>query len=254
MFLEIEHLTMQFGGLIAVNDVSMSVQKGQIHGLIGPNGSGKTTIFNVLSGYYKPTNGTITFEGKKLTGLAAHQITNSGFARTFQNLRLFSSMTVLDNILVGMGHHGQIGIGEAIFNPVAVRHEEKGFFDKALKLLDLLEIADYARDLALSLPYGHQRRVEIARALATEPKILLLDEPAAGLNNIETEKLREILSKILESGVTILLVEHDMKLVMGTCETITVLDYGRKIAEGSAASISNDPIVVEAYLGQEDVL
>jgi branched-chain amino acid transport system ATP-binding protein len=254
MFLEIEHLTMQFGGLVAVNDFSVSVQKGKIHGLIGPNGSGKTTIFNVLSGYYKPTAGRIFFEGKRISGLPAYQITAAGFARTFQNLRLFKSMTVLDNLLVGMGHHGRIGIWQAIFNPVAVQREEKEFFNKAMNLLDLLEIADYARDLAISLPYGHQRRVEIARALATDPKLLLLDEPAAGLNDIETEKLREILMKILDSGVTIFLVEHVMKLVMQICETITVLDYGKKIAEGPATTISNDPIVIEAYLGQEAVL
>ncbi|HUH95970.1 MAG TPA: ABC transporter ATP-binding protein [Anaerolineales bacterium] len=254
MFLEIEHLTMRFGGLVAVNDFSVNVQKGKIHGLIGPNGSGKTTIFNVLSGYYKPTAGRIFFEGKRISGLAAYQITARGLARTFQNLRLFSSMTVLDNLLVGMGHHGRTSIWQTLFYPVAVRREEKEFLDKAMNLLDLLEIADYAGDLATSLPYGHQRRVEIARALATEPKILLLDEPAAGLNEIETKKLREILGKILDSGVTIFLVEHDMKLVMETCETITVLDYGKKIAEGSASAVRNNPIVVEAYLGREDVL
>ena len=195
MFLEIEHLTMQFGGLIAVNDFSVSVEKGKIHGLIGPNGSGKTTIFNVVSGYYKPTSGKILFEGKTLSGLPAYQITASGLARTFQNLRLFSSMTVLDNLLVGMGHHGRTSILDTIFNPVAIQREEKKFIDKAMYLLDLLEIADHARDLAISLPYGNQRRVEIARALATNPKILLLDEPAAGLNDIETEKLREILAR-----------------------------------------------------------
>jgi branched-chain amino acid transport system ATP-binding protein len=253
MFLEIEHLTMQFGGLVAVKDLSMSVRKGELHGLIGPNGSGKTTIFNVLSGYYKPTGGSVRFEGKEVAGLPAYQITQLGFARTFQNLRLFSSMTVLDNVLVGMGHHGQIGVWEAIFSPVAVAREERDFLDRAMKLLELLEITDYAGDLATSLPYGHQRRVEIARALATQPKLLLLDEPAAGLNNIETQTLREILAKIINSGITILLVEHDMKLVMEACETITVLDYGKKIAEGTAAAVSGDPVVVEAYLGQEEV-
>lgn len=254
MFLEIEHLTMQFGGLVAVRDVSMSVKKGEIHGLIGPNGSGKTTIFNVLSGYYKPTSGTVLFEGEPISALPAHEITKRGFARTFQNLRLFGSMTVLDNVLVGMGHHGQIGVWQAIFNPVAVRREEKAFLEKAMHLLDLLAVTEYAGDLATSLPYGLQRRVEIARALATQPKMLLLDEPAAGLNDRETAKLREILSQILASGVTILLVEHDMKLVMEACETITVLDYGKKIAEGTAMAVGKDPVVVEAYLGQEEVL
>jgi branched-chain amino acid transport system ATP-binding protein len=251
MFLEIDQLTMQFGGLVAVNNVSIRVEKGEIHGLIGPNGSGKTTVFNVLSGYYKPTGGRISFEDKKISGLPAHQITAAGFARTFQNLRLFSSMTVLDNVLVGMGHHAKTGLWEAIFNPVAVQREEKEFVDRAMKLLDLLGITSFANERATSLPYGHQRRVEIARALATNPKIILLDEPAAGLNEVETENLRNILSKIRDSGVTIFLVEHDMKLVMGICEVITVLDYGKKIAEGTGTAISNDPVVVEAYLGQE---
>jgi branched-chain amino acid transport system ATP-binding protein len=254
MFLEIENITMQFGGLIAVNDFSLSVPKGEIHGLIGPNGSGKTTIFNVLSGYYKPTSGEVLFEGRKVSGLPAHEITAAGFARTFQNLRLFSSMTVLDNVLVSMGHHATTGVWASIFNPVAVAREEKAFRERAMALLELLGVAEYAQDLATSLPYGHQRRVEIARALASEPRLLLLDEPAAGLNDVETEKLREILMKILDSAVTILLVEHDMKLVMGTCGTITVLDYGKKIAEGAAAVVRNDPVVIEAYLGQEEEL
>jgi branched-chain amino acid transport system ATP-binding protein len=254
MFLDIDQLTMQFGGLVAVNNVSMKVEKGEIHGLIGPNGSGKTTIFNVLSGYYKPTGGRISFEGKKISGLPAHEITAVGFARTFQNMRLFSSMTVLNNVLVGMGHHAKTGLWEVIFNPMAVQREEKAFIDKAMKLLDLLGIADFATERATSLPYGHQRRVEIARALATDPKIILLDEPAAGLNDTETENLRQILMKIRDAGVTIFLVEHDMKLVMGICELITVLDYGKKIADGPCGVISKDPVVIEAYLGQEDDL
>jgi len=252
MFLEIDHLTMQFGGLLAVNNVSISIKKGKIHGLIGPNGSGKTTIFNVLSGYYKPTGGKVSFEGRTISGLPAHQITAAGFARTFQNMRLFKTMTVLENLLVAMGHHAKVGLLQEILNPVAVHQEEKKFVEKAMELLDLLEVADFANELATSLPYGNQRRVEIARALATDPKVILLDEPAAGLNEVETEDLRKTLMKIRDLGVTIFLVEHDMKLVMEVCEEISVLDYGKKIAEGTGAVISKDPVVIEAYLGQEE--
>ena len=251
MFLELEHLFMKFGGLFAVNDVSMSVKQGEIRGLIGPNGSGKSTILNVISGYYKLNSGKISFEGKVLSGLAAHQITAAGFARTFQNLRLFRSMTVLDNVLVGMGHHAKTSLWSALFNPVVVQREESSFVDKAMKLLDLLGISELAHKSATDLPYGNQRLVEMARALATDPKILLLDEPAAGLNEVETDKLREILLKIRDTGVTICLVEHDMKLVMGVCELITVLDYGTKIAEGTGATIRSNPAVIKAYLGQE---
>jgi branched-chain amino acid transport system ATP-binding protein len=254
MFLDIEHLTMQFGGVVAVNDVTLSVKQGEIHGLIGPNGSGKTTIFNVVSGYYKPTSGKVSFEGQTISGLPAYQITAKGFARTFQNLRLFASMTVLDNVLVGMGHHSKTALWQEFFNPAAIQREEKAFTDKAMELLRLLDIEESARKRATSLPYGHQRRVEIARALATNPKIVLLDEPAAGLNEVETEQLRQILLKIRDSGVTIFLVEHDMKLVMGICEMITVLDYGKKIAEGPCAAINCDPVVIEAYLGKEEEL
>ena len=252
MFLEIDQLTMQFGGLVAVNNVSISIKKGKIHGLIGPNGSGKTTIFNVLSGYYKPTGGKVSFEGRTISGLPAHQITAAGFARTFQNMRLFKTMTVLENLLVAMGHHAKVGLLQEILNPVAVHQEEKKFVEKAMELLDLLEVADFAKELATSLPYGHQRRVEMARALATDPKVILLDEPAAGLNEVETEDLRKTLMKIRDLGVTIFLVEHDMKLVMEVCEEISVLDYGKKIAEGTGAVISKDPVVIEAYLGQEE--
>ena len=252
MFLEIDQLTMQFGGLVAVNNVSISIKKGEIHGLIGPNGSGKTTIFNVLSGYYKPTGGKISFEGRVISGLPAHQITAAGFARTFQNMRLFKTMTVMENLLVAMGHHAKVNMFQEIFDPVAVRREEQKFTDKAMELLNLLEVGEFANELATSLPYGHQRRVEMARALATEPKIILLDEPAAGLNEVETETLRNTLLKIRDLGVTIFLVEHDMKLVMEVCEEISVLDYGKKIAEGTGAAISKDPVVIEAYLGLEE--
>ncbi len=254
MSLEIEHLTMAFGGIVAVNDMSMSVKPGEIHGLIGPNGSGKTTVFNVVSGYYKPTQGKVTFDGATISGLPAHQITARGFARTFQNLRLFKSMTVLDNVLVAMGHHAKTSLWQQILDPISVAKEEKALKEKAMDLLGLLSIADYSNAKATSLPYGNQRRVEMARALATDPKIVLLDEPAAGLNETETELLRETLLKIRDSGVTIFIVEHDMKLVKKVCDVITALDYGKKIAEGSYEQVSANPKVIEAYLGKEEEL
>lgn len=254
MSLEIQNLVMRFGGVVAVNDVSLTIQPGKIHGLIGPNGSGKTTIFNVVSGYYKPTSGKVTFDGQVISGLPAHQITALGFARTFQNLRLFKTMTVLDNVLVAMGHHVQTKLWQAILDPISSNREDKVLIEKAMDLLSLFGIADFARERATSLPYGHQRRVEMARALATDPKIVLFDEPAAGLNEVETERLSETLLKIRDSGITIFLVEHDMRLVMGICDVVSVLDYGKKIAEGNTQAIRTDPVVIEAYLGKEEAL
>jgi branched-chain amino acid transport system ATP-binding protein len=206
----------------------------------------------VVSGYYKPTNGKVSFEGRPISNLPAHKITALGFARTFQNLRLFPSMDVLDNVLVATGHQARTSLWDEISSPRAIQREEKAFTDKAMGLLKLLDCEEYARKRATSLPYGLQRRVEIARALATDPKIVLLDEPAAGLNESEMDQLREILLKIRDSGVTIFLVEHHMKLVMGICEALTVLDYGKKIAEGTCGQVSCDPVVVEAYLGKEE--
>ena len=254
MFLELEHLTMKFGGLVAVDDISFSINENEIHGLIGPNGSGKTTIFNMLSGYYKPTSGKIIFDGKNIAGLPAHKVTQAGFARTFQNLRLFKSMTVLENVMVSMGHLAKTKLLNVMFNPIAAQKENDLFTEKAMQLLDLLDIQQYAHNLAISLPYGTQRRVEIARALATEPKILLLDEPAAGLNEVETDELAKILNAIHQSGITIFIVEHDMKLVMGSCHVITVIDYGKKIAEGDCDCVRSNPRVIEAYLGKEEDL
>lgn len=254
MFLELEHLTMKFGGLVAVDDISFNIEQNEIHGLIGPNGSGKTTIFNMLSGYYKPTSGKIIFEGKNIAGLPAHKITQAGFARTFQNLRLFKSMSVLENVMVSMGHLAKTQLLNVMFNPITAGKENTLFTDKALQVLDLLDIRQYANELAVSLPYGTQRRVEIARALATEPKILLLDEPAAGLNEVETDELANILETIHQSGITIFIVEHDMKLVMGSCQMITVIDYGKKIAEGDCNCVRSNPRVIEAYLGKEEDL
>ncbi len=251
MLLEIENLTMRFGGLVAVDNVSLNVQEGEIHALIGPNGSGKTTIFNVVSGYYKPTGGVVRFRGQQISGLPSYRITALGIARTFQNLRLFSSMTVMENVLVALGHHARTRFWQHVIDPIAVRREEEQLKEKALETLRIMRIEKYADEQATSLPYGLQRRVEIARALATEPALVLLDEPAAGLNETETADLRDILLQIRASGITVFLVEHDMKLVMELSDIVSVLDYGKKIAEGSCSAVSCDPVVIEAYLGRE---
>ena len=251
MFLELKDLTIRFGGLLAVDRVSLGVTQGSVHGLIGPNGSGKTTIFNMVSGYYKPTGGDILFEGRSIAGKPTHVITHMGFARTFQNLRLFHSMTVLNNVMVGMSHRAKLPVWELLLNPVSVRREEKELREEAMEILRLLKIDQYADEVASNMPYGTQRRVEMARALAVNPKILLLDEPAAGLSAAESDTLREIILELRERGMTVFLVEHHMRVVMSVCDVISVLDYGRKIAEGDPQSVSCDERVIEAYLGKE---
>jgi len=251
MFLELKDLTIHFGGLVAVDQVNLNVAQGSVHGLIGPNGSGKTTIFNMVSGYYKPTSGDILFEGRSIAGKPTHVITHMGFARTFQNLRLFNSMTVLDNVLVGMSHRAKLPLWELLVNPVSVRREERELREEGMEILRLLKIEEYADDVASNLPYGTQRRVEMARALAIQPSILLLDEPAAGLSTTESDTLMDIIFELCERGITVFLVEHHMRVVMNVCDVISVLDYGRKIAEGDPRTVSCNERVIEAYLGKE---
>jgi branched-chain amino acid transport system ATP-binding protein len=252
MYLELKDLTMKFGGLVAVNEVSLDVSEGSIHGLIGPNGSGKTTLFNVLSGYYTPSSGSILFQGRPITGLKPHVITQMGFARTFQNLRLFRSMTVLGNVLVATNPRAKLHLWDLLLNPLAVSREEELLRKKSFEALHALQIEDFADKIATSLPYGTQRRVEMARALATGPKVLLLDEPAAGLSSDEAETLMQIIFELRLRGITVFLIEHHMQLVMKVCDVISVLDHGRKIAEGAPAAISCDERVIEAYLGEEE--
>lgn len=254
--LSIEGLTKRFGGVTAVNDVSFTVQAATMHGLIGPNGSGKTTNFNLISGVYRPDGGKITFEGKTISGVPAHRITRSGIARTFQNLRLFKTMSVLENVLVGLGGSPR-GRDTTFFwdpylRPWRERAAETHMRAEAMGLLDRFQLADLADIAATSLPYGKQRRVEIARALATRPRLLLLDEPAAGLNAEETRELEETLRGLVDGGLTILMIEHDMRLVMGCCHWVSVLDQGKLIADGTPDAVRSDEHVLAAYLGKEE--
>ena len=250
--LDVKNLSISFGGLRAVDGFEMQIEKGELYGLIGPNGAGKTTVFNLLTGVYKPNEGIIKLDGEDITGKKTIDINKAGIARTFQNIRLFKQLSVLDNVKVGLHNHYKYSTLEGILRLPKYKKVEKAMDEKAMEILKVFDLDGEADVLATNLPYGKQRKLEIARAMATEPKLLLLDEPAAGMNPNETGELMETIQFVREHlGMTILLIEHDMKLVSGICEELTVLNFGQVLAQGKTADVLNNPEVISAYLGDE---
>lgn len=250
--LEIKNVSKFFHGLVAIDDLSMKVKKGQIYGIIGPNGAGKTTLFNCITGLYTPEKGDIIWEGKRINGIAPYKIAELGILRTFQTIRLFSEMSVAENIMSGRHIKSNQKWYNGIIHTPAMIRDEKYNWEKVGELMDFFELSKYATTPAGDLSYGLQRRIEMARALAAEPKLLILDEPAAGLNENETIKLSQTIRDVRDKGVTILMIEHDMDMVMNLCEYITVINFGAKISEGKPSFVQDDPVVVEAYIGSEE--
>jgi ABC-type branched-subunit amino acid transport system ATPase component len=248
-----EGLTLRFGGLTAVDDVRLTVRAGSVHALIGPNGAGKSSVLNLISGFYTPTSGHISFFGNSIVGKPSHELARLGIARTFQNTELFGQMSVLENVLAGFNMHYRSTLAETLLRLPRFGREERTFLNQARELLNFVGLSDYAEEEARNLPFGHQRRLEIARALSLRPKLLLLDEPAAGLTHGEIEDLKVLIRLLADRGVTVILVEHHVEMVMTVSDHVTVLDYGRVIASGTAAQLQNDPLVIEAYFGSREL-